>query len=80
MSERASGRWLIAASLLFWLSWSLMPGVDVIDARQILERVALQRDAVWLSAALQLLSAACFAPAVIRLGQIGRERSRPAIV
>ena len=53
-----------------------MPGVGVTDARQILERVALQRDAVWLSTALQLLSAACFAPAVIALGRIGRERGR----
>jgi hypothetical protein len=80
MSERASGRWLIAASVLFWLAWALMPGVGVTDARQILERVALQRDAVWLSAALQLLSAACFAPPVVALGAIGHERGRPTLV
>jgi hypothetical protein len=79
MSDRASGAALIAASVLFWLSWALMPGVGVTDARQILQRVALQRDSVWLSAALQLLSAACFAPAVTALGRIGRERARPAI-
>jgi hypothetical protein len=56
-----------------------MPGVGVTDARQILERVALQRDAVWLSTLLQLVSAACFAPAVIALGRIGHERGRPAM-
>ena len=80
MNDRASGASLIAASVLFWLAWLLMPGVGVTDARQILERVALQRDAVWLSTALQLVSAACFAPAVVALGRIGRERGRRAIV
>ena len=80
MNDRASGVAMVAASVLFWLSWTLMPGVGVTDARQILERVALQRDAVWLSTVLQLVSAACVAPAVIALGRIGRERGRRAIV
>lgn len=33
----AAGRWLILASLGFWLSWVLMPGVGITDARQILD-------------------------------------------
>ncbi len=76
VSERASGRWLIAGSILFWLSWTLMPGVGVTDTRQIFERVAMQRDAVWLSTLLQLVSAACFAPAVVGLARVGRVLAR----
>ena len=79
VGERGSGRWLIAGSILFWLSWTLMPGVGVTDTRQIFERVAMQRDAVWLSTLLQLVSAACFAPAVVALGRIGRALARPGI-
>jgi hypothetical protein len=79
VGEVTGGRALIAASALFWLSWVLMPGVGVTDAGQILERVALQRDAVWLSVVLQLVSAACFAPAVIGLGRLGRDARRPGI-
>lgn len=71
---RHGGGWLVAASVLFWLSWSLMPGVGVTDTRQILERVALQRDAVWLSVVLQLVSAACFAPPLVALGRLGHVR------
>ena len=67
MSARAGGIWLIAAAMLFWLSWCFMPGVGVTDAAQILERVAAQRGSVRLSVALQLLSAACYAPALLAL-------------
>ena len=28
----ASGGWLVAASVMFWISWVLMPGVAVTDA------------------------------------------------
>jgi hypothetical protein len=72
--------WLVVASALFWLSWTLMPGVGVTDTRQILERVALQRDAVWLSTALQLISAACFAPAIAGLVRLGDARGRRGLV
>ena len=77
--ERLSGGWLVAASVLFWLSWSLMPGVGVTDTRQILERVALQRDAVWLSVVLQLVSAACFAPPLFALNRLGHARGSRAL-
>src|SRR6185295_1082741 len=77
--ERLGGGWLVAASVLFWLSWSLMPGVGVTDTRQILDRVALQRDAVWLSVVLQLVSAACFAPPLLTLGRLGHARGSGAL-
>jgi len=77
--ERLGGGWLLAASVLFWISWSLMPGVGVTDTRMILERVALQRDAVWLSTVLQLVSAACFAPPLVALGRVGRARGSRAL-
>jgi hypothetical protein len=42
-----------------------MPGVGITDARQILGLVVAHRAQVGLSVALQLLSAACYAPALI---------------
>ena len=77
--ERGGGGWLVAAAVLFWISWSLMPGVGVTDTRQILERVALQRDAVWFSVVLQLISAACFAPPLLALARIGHARGSRAL-
>ncbi len=77
--ERLGGGWLVAAAVLFWISWTLMPGVGVTDTRQILERVALQRDAVWLSVALQLISAACFAPPLLALSRLGHARGSRAL-
>jgi hypothetical protein len=77
--ERLGGGWLVAASVLFWLSWSLMPGVGVTDTRQILERVALQRDAVWLSVVFQLVSAACFAPPLLALSRVGHTKGSRAL-
>jgi len=67
MSARAAGAWLVAAALLFWLSWSLMPGVGITDARRILDLVGQHRSRVAVSVALQLLSAACYAPALAGL-------------
>ncbi|MDX2170778.1 MAG: hypothetical protein SF182_27150 [Deltaproteobacteria bacterium] len=58
----AAGRWLIFASIAFWLSWVLMPGVGITDARQILDRVGTHRGQVYLSVVLQLFSAAAYAP------------------
>ena len=59
--------WLIAAAALFWLSWSLMPGVGITDAQQILALVGPNRSRVGLSVILQLVSAACYAPALVGL-------------
>src|SRR5512138_1713978 len=77
--ERLGGGWLVAASILFWISWSLMPGVGVTDTKLILEKVALQRDAVWLSTVLQLVSAACFAPPLFALARLGHARGSRAL-
>jgi hypothetical protein len=65
MLPRNAGLLLIAAAVLFWLSWFLMPGVGVTDAAQILELVARQRSSVMLSVIVQLLSAALYIPALL---------------
>lgn len=85
MSGRASGFWLIAAATLFWLSWSLMPGVGITDAQTILDLVSRQRSLVALSVVVQLLSAACYAPALIGLVAlpdvgVDRQLRRAAVV
>jgi hypothetical protein len=64
LPSRVTGLWLIAASLLFWLSWVLMPGVGITDARQILALVGTHRAQVFVSVTLQLLSAAAYAPGI----------------
>jgi hypothetical protein len=62
MPPRSAGAWLLVASLAFWLSWLLMPGVGITDTAQIFALVAAHRESVYLSAALQLVSAAAYAP------------------
>jgi hypothetical protein len=63
MNSRMAGISLIAAGALFWLSWLLMPGVGVTDAKQIFELVASQRPLVACSVVVQLLSAVLYVPA-----------------
>jgi len=65
MSSRITGLFLIAAAALFWLSWSLMPGVGVTDPAHIFDLVARQRSLVMLSVITQLLSAALYVPALL---------------
>jgi hypothetical protein len=77
VSPRAGGAWLVAAALLCWLAWALMPAVGITDTRQIFERVAAQAPAVRASVILQLASAACYAPALVgiaRSPEAGRQR------
>jgi hypothetical protein len=78
-SARRAGLWWIAAAGLFWLAWLLMPGVGITDADRILTLVAQQRAAVRLSAALQLVSAACYAPALVGLVASPRFGSRTGV-
>jgi hypothetical protein len=40
VNERATGTNLVAAALLFWLAWWLMPAVGITHTREIFERVA----------------------------------------
>src|SRR5215471_16144471 len=65
MLSRNAGLLLIAAAVLFWLSWWLMPGVGVTDAAQIFELVASKRSSVMLSVVVQLLSSALYVPALL---------------
>jgi len=65
VTARLAGTSLIAAAALFWLSWLLMPGVGITDAARILDLVGQHAGRVRVSVALQLLSAACYAPALV---------------
>jgi hypothetical protein len=70
--------WFVAAPVLFWLSWLLMPGVGVTDPAQIFELVASNRSSVALSVVLQLLSAVFYVPALLGLladAELGRVRT-----
>ena len=69
MSPRASGAWLVAAALLFWLAWALMPAVGITDTRQIFEGVAARPWSVRASVLLQLASAVCYAPALVGIAR-----------
>jgi hypothetical protein len=70
-----NGLWFVAAAVLFWLSWLLMPGVGVTDPQQIFALVASQRSLVAASVVVQLLSAALYGPALVGIvsdGDLGR--------
>lgn len=78
MSQRLAGASLAAAAVLFWLAWLLMPGVGITDAAQILDLVAKHSARVRASVIAQLLSAACYAPALVGIvatRRLRRERS-----
>jgi hypothetical protein len=70
---------LVVAAALFWIGWLLMPGVGVTDAAQIFSLVGAQRPAVRLSVIVQLVSAACYAPAMVGISGLGWKRNRSAI-
>jgi hypothetical protein len=70
VSPRAAGASLVAAALLFWLAWWLMPAVGITDTREIFERVAAQPGRVRASVILQLVSAACYAPAAVGVARL----------
>ena len=69
MSLRNAGLLFIVAAVFFWLSWFLMPGVGVTDAAQIFELVGHKRSSVMLSVVTQLLSAALYVPALLRINR-----------
>ena len=74
MPPRSAGAWLLAASLTFWLSWLLMPGVGVTDTATIFALVGAHRESVYRSVVLQLVSAAAYAPGIA--GVLGSEWAR----
>src|SRR5262245_50131828 len=66
MVPPAIGGWsLIAAAILFWPAWFLMPEPGTVDAAFILNAIAAQRGSVMLSAILQTLCAVAVVPAVL---------------
>lgn len=65
MSPRTTACFLLSATILFWLSWVLMPAVGITDASLILDLVGDNRPEVLVSTMLQLASAACYAPALL---------------
>ncbi len=67
MTRRAAAVWLSVASLGFWTSWLLMPGVGVTDPARIFELVGSHRPQVLASVVLQLLSAAAYLPGAFAL-------------
>jgi hypothetical protein len=64
---KSAGVWLVVASVAFWLSWALMPGVGVTDTATILATVGRQRPMVLASVLLQLASAVAYAPGIVTL-------------
>jgi hypothetical protein len=80
VSPRAAGAWLVAAALLCWLAWALMPAVGITDTRQIFERVAAQAPAVRASVILQLASATCYAPALVGIARSPAAERHGALV
>jgi hypothetical protein len=79
MPFRNAALLLIAASVLFWLSWLLMPGVGVTDAAQIVNLVSHQRSSVLASVVTQLLSAALYVPALLGIGTAASGTSTPGV-
>lgn len=79
MSLRFAGVSLFAAAALFWLSWLLMPGVGITDAGRILELVGQHAGCVRVSVIAQLLSAACYAPALVGIVATRHLRRQRAI-
>jgi hypothetical protein len=61
------GLWLVAAAVLFWVAWLLMPAVGITDAQLIFDLVGTHRSQVLASSVVQLVSAACYAPALVQL-------------
>jgi hypothetical protein len=76
---RKTGFLLFAAAALFWLSWVLMPGVGVTDAKQIFALVASQRALVAASVVLQLLSAMLYVPALLGMVSEAKLGCLPAV-
>lgn len=76
---RATGAWLILASVGFWLSWWLMPGVGVTDTSTIFALVSQQRAGVFASVVVQLISAAAYVVGAGRLIASDRARASRAM-
>ncbi len=78
MTSRTYGVYLVIASAAFWASWLFMPGVGVTDTATIFALVGSHRASVFASVALQLGSAASYAPGVVGLLATG-DRPSPMV-
>ena len=74
-----AGTSLVVASVGFWLSWMLMPGVGVTDTATIFALVGANRSSVFASVVLQLLSAAAYAPALVAIAASDHARESRAM-
>jgi hypothetical protein len=79
VSQRLAGLALVFAAALFWLAWALMPGVGITDAARIFELVGQHAGRVRASVVAQLVSAACYAPALVGIVATRRLRRERAI-
>jgi hypothetical protein len=79
VSQRLAGLALVFAAALFWLAWALMPGVGITDAARIFELVDQHAGRVRTSVVAQLVSAACYAPALVGIVATRRLRRERAI-
>jgi hypothetical protein len=76
--HRSAGAFLVVASVTFWVSWVLMPGVGVTDTAMLFALVGANRSGVFASVLLQLISAAAYAPALVAIAASDEAReSRP---
>jgi hypothetical protein len=80
VNSRAAGVFLVAAALLFWLAWWLMPAVGITDTREIFAHVAAEAGRVRASVIVQLVSAACWAPAAIGIARLPQASAHPSLV
>src|SRR5215216_4966680 len=70
---------LVAAAVLFWLAWLLMPGVGVTDPEQIFALVAPRRPFVAASVVTQLASAALYGFALVGVASDAELTRIPAL-
>jgi hypothetical protein len=64
-AHRRGGLWLILAAATFWPAWVLMPDAGTNDAGHILEVVRANRDSVWWSAVIHLVTSVALVAAVV---------------
>jgi hypothetical protein len=67
--HKSAGGFLVAASIAFWVSWLLMPGVGVTDTATIFALIGAHRSGVFASVILQLMSAAAYAPGLFAIAR-----------
>jgi hypothetical protein len=80
VNGRVAGVFLVAAALLFWLAWWLMPAVGITDTREIFAHVEAEAGRVRASVIVQLVSAACWAPAAVGIARLPAATAHRSLV